>query len=176
MPQSTTQAGSATVAGSDPKTSPLRRATSDPAASLPDGQSKRSTEKCEPPEPSAGSRNVTPSSNSTPSLSVPSKVSGSATIGALSRGLQSQYSARLAPTDGGRDREKSKGEGEGEDEDNDEENYEDSDEEKVQPTITKRHSSRSHTNVYTECGRHSDSWLFEPVSILSFAKDILGKK
>lgn len=36
-------------------------------------------------------------------------------------------------------------------------------EEDQRPTITKRHSSQNHMNVYTECGRHGDEWLTKPI-------------
>jgi hypothetical protein len=32
--------------------------------------------------------------------------------------------------------------------------------EEHKPPISKRNSSSSHVNVYTECGRHGDDWLF----------------
>jgi len=38
--------------------------------------------------------------------------------------------------------------------------YDEEVKENEKPAITKRHSSSGHTNVYTECGRHGDDWLF----------------
>lgn len=55
---------------------------------------------------------------------------------------------------------------------NNEEAYEDEEEEK-KPRITKRHSSSNHTNVYTECGRHGDDWLFGGIS--DVVKSVFGK-
>jgi hypothetical protein len=47
-----------------------------------------------------------------------------------------------------------------------------SDEDNRPPPVTKRYSSHSHTNVLTECGRHSDQWLFGP--IIDSAKAVFG--
>jgi len=45
--------------------------------------------------------------------------------------------------------------------------------EEPKPKSSKRHSSTGHANVYTECGRHSDDWLFGSIS--DTVKTILGK-
>ena len=45
-----------------------------------------------------------------------------------------------------------------------EENDEHKSGEDDKPTATKRHSHHSHTNVHTQCGRHSDEWLFGPIT------------
>lgn len=45
-------------------------------------------------------------------------------------------------------------------------------EEDRKAAMKKRFSSHSHTNVYTECGRHSDQWLVGP--IIDGAKALFG--
>ena len=54
--------------------------------------------------------------------------------------------------------------GDDDDDDNNDETYEEiyeeAEKEEPTPKITKRHSSSGHVNVYTECGRHGDDWLF----------------
>jgi hypothetical protein len=60
--------------------------------------------------------------------------------------------------------------------DDDDAYYDESYEEEIEepkPTSSKRHSSSDHTNVYTECGRHGDDWLFGGIS--DAVKTILGK-
>jgi hypothetical protein len=42
--------------------------------------------------------------------------------------------------------------------------------------ITKRHSHPSHINIYTECGRHGDDWLFGGFSVIEAVKRIFEKK
>jgi hypothetical protein len=49
-----------------------------------------------------------------------------------------------------------------------------SDEDDKKPTVTKRHSHHSHTNVHTECGRHGDEWLFGPIT--EAVKSVFKKK
>lgn len=46
-------------------------------------------------------------------------------------------------------------------------------EEELKPSITKRHSSSSHANVYTQCGRHGDDWLFGGIG--DVVKSVLKK-
>ncbi|KAF7880745.1 uncharacterized protein EAF01_011910 [Botrytis porri] len=41
--------------------------------------------------------------------------------------------------------------------------------------VKRRHSSNEHANVYTECGRHSDDWLFGGFSITDAVKKIWHK-
>ncbi len=63
------------------------------------------------------------------------------------------------------------------DDDDDDDNYDDDheeEEEEQKPTMTKRHSTLGHTNVYTECGRHGDDWLFGGIS--DAVKTVFGKK
>jgi hypothetical protein len=45
--------------------------------------------------------------------------------------------------------------------------------EEPKPTSSKRYSSSGHANVYTECGRHSDGWLFGGIS--DTVKTMFGK-
>jgi hypothetical protein len=59
------------------------------------------------------------------------------------------------------------------DDTNYDEPYKEEIEEEPKPTSSKRHSSSSHANVYTECGRHGDDWLFGGIS--DVVKTILGK-
>lgn len=40
----------------------------------------------------------------------------------------------------------------------------------------RRHSHESHTNVYTECGRHSDDWLFGGISVMEAMKRVWGRR
>lgn len=49
------------------------------------------------------------------------------------------------------------------------------DDETIKP-VSKRNSSHSHknVNVHTECGRHSDDWLFAPLT--DTVRSLLGKK
>jgi hypothetical protein len=42
--------------------------------------------------------------------------------------------------------------------------------------VQRRHSAEPHKNVYTECGRHSDDWLFGGFSVAGVAKKIWNKK
>ena len=46
---------------------------------------------------------------------------------------------------------------------NDEQKEDEEEKEEQKPSITKRHST-GHANVYTECGRHGDDWLFGGIS------------
>ncbi|KAI9645095.1 hypothetical protein NHQ30_005829 [Ciborinia camelliae] len=41
--------------------------------------------------------------------------------------------------------------------------------------ITRRHSANEHANVYTECGRHSNDWLFGGFSVSGVVKKIWQK-
>ncbi|ATZ56715.1 hypothetical protein BCIN_13g05470 [Botrytis cinerea B05.10] len=41
--------------------------------------------------------------------------------------------------------------------------------------VKRRHSSNEHANVYTECGRHSDDWLFGGFSVTDAVKKIWQK-
>ncbi|CAD6446930.1 6c63be29-f736-443a-b439-87d3f763647f [Sclerotinia trifoliorum] len=41
--------------------------------------------------------------------------------------------------------------------------------------VKRRHSANEHTNVYTECGRHSDDWLFGGFSVSGAVKRIWQK-
>ncbi|THV54316.1 hypothetical protein BGAL_0029g00100 [Botrytis galanthina] len=41
--------------------------------------------------------------------------------------------------------------------------------------VKRRHSSNEHVNVYTECGRHSDDWLFGGFSVTDAVKKIWNK-
>ncbi|TGO54378.1 hypothetical protein BCON_0108g00240 [Botryotinia convoluta] len=41
--------------------------------------------------------------------------------------------------------------------------------------VKRRHSSNEHANVYTECGRHSDDWLFGGFSVTDAVKKIWHK-
>jgi len=40
----------------------------------------------------------------------------------------------------------------------------------------RRHSHENHVNVYTECGRHSDDWLFGGFSVGNAVKKMWEKK
>ncbi|KAF7950525.1 hypothetical protein EAE96_007807 [Botrytis aclada] len=41
--------------------------------------------------------------------------------------------------------------------------------------VKRRHSSNEHANVYTECGRHSDDWLFGGFSVTDAVKKMWHK-
>ncbi|KAA8566013.1 hypothetical protein EYC84_009813 [Monilinia fructicola] len=42
-------------------------------------------------------------------------------------------------------------------------------------SVKRRHSSNEHANVYTECGRHSNDWLFGGLSLSGVVKKIWQK-
>jgi hypothetical protein len=59
----------------------------------------------------------------------------------------------------------------------------DNDNEKTRPVSTRHSSSRSNqSNTYTDCGRHSDDWLFKPMAkgvkttVNKTVKTIFGSK
>lgn len=94
-------------------------------------------------------------------------------------GLTRSFSASHAPSSSARERRPSK-ESLGDmadDDNNDDESFEDEEQEAdPKPTITKRHSSSSHTNLYTECGRHGDDWLFGGITdAVKSVKTVFGK-
>lgn len=39
-----------------------------------------------------------------------------------------------------------------------------------------KHFHETHANVYTECGRHGDDWLFGGWSVGGVVKRVLGRK
>ncbi len=60
--------------------------------------------------------------------------------------------------------------------DGDDDGVRDADEEELRPQNIKRLSGRSQTNGYTECGRHSNDWLFGGISFTEIGKKMLFKK
>jgi hypothetical protein len=53
-------------------------------------------------------------------------------------------------------------------------NVDDEEEDEEPPALTKRHSIPGSANVYTECGRHGDDWLFGGIS--DTVKSMFSKK
>ena len=40
----------------------------------------------------------------------------------------------------------------------------------------RRHSNEGKTNLYTECGRHSDEWLFGGLSVAGVVRKMLNNE
>jgi len=148
MAQSTTPSSSAPSTPSDSENPSLPRATFDVTSCLPKGSSKSSTLQFEPPRFSQRSASDPLPSTASQRFSDSHKSSSGAASVAADEKRRSQHLAISTPT------------GEGEE----------------RGSITKRHSYHSHTNVYTECGRHSDDWLFGGFSVVETVKRMFKKK
>lgn len=46
---------------------------------------------------------------------------------------------------------------------------------KIDP-LKRRYSNENHVNVYTDCGRHGDDWLFGGWSVGGAVKKVWGRK
>jgi hypothetical protein len=89
----------------------------------------------------------------------------------LARSRSSSFGLSENVADGNRDSQQSTKAGTA----NEDDNESDNDTETIGPISKRQSNSRSsHTNVYTECGRHSNDWLFKPLA--KTVKTIVGTK
>lgn len=149
MAQTAPFSNSAPPTSSDSSTSFLPRATSDSASGLPEGQSKSTTQGPEPLPFSRRSLSDPLPSNPSRRFSNAHESSKIATDVTVEHKVPLNHPGRSATSYG---------------------------EERRRDRITKRHSLPSHANVYTECGRHGDDWLFGGFSVIEAVKRMFQKK
>jgi hypothetical protein len=155
MAQSSTLSSSAPSTASDSRNSSLSPTTSNSTSCFPEGLSKSLTRQSEPPQFPERSLGDLLSSNQSRRFSDSHKHSHGATDMIACQKEHSQHSTISAPA----------GRGEEEEE-----------EEEERRTVIKRHLHHSHTNVYTECGRHCDDWLFGGFSVTKTVKRMFGRR
>jgi hypothetical protein len=149
MVQTTKLSSSAPPTPSDPSNSLLSRATSQCVSCLPKSQSK-STQRLEPLSFSRRSFSDPLRSNASRRCSNnPHESSETATGVTGKQEGRSQHSV-MSATSGGEEGERC--------------------------PIAKRHSHPNHNNIYTECGRHGDDWLFGGFSVTGAVKQMFEKR
>lgn len=149
MTQTVTLSSSAPPPSSQSSNTFLSRATSDSASCLPEGQSKSTTERLEPLPFSQRSLSDPLPLNLLRRFSNAHEPSKNATDVAVEHKVRLNNPGKSAASYGG---------------------------ESERDRITKRHSNPSHINIYTECGRHSDDWLFGGFSMIEAVKRMFEKK
>jgi hypothetical protein len=148
----TTKSSSPTPPTSSHSSNPFpSRATSDPASSLTGGQSTSTPQRLEPLPLSQRSLSDPLPSNPSRRFSNAHRRSKSAIDTPVEHKVRLNHLRISAASDG------------------------EEEEEEERARITKRHSHPSHINIYTECGRHGDDWLFGGFSVIEAVRRIFEK-